>query len=189
MLLERTEGWPAALRLAALSLSGEADPAAFVTAFAGDQHGVADYLMAEVLSRQSDDVRRFLVATSVAEKLIVDLAAALSGRADAGAILNRLERANALVTRLGPGRRWYRYHALLRSFLLAELRSRDVAASRRLHGIALRTLPWMLTTEEIAEAQVVSINTVKTRLRSIYRKLGVNSRRHAVEAARRAGIL
>lgn len=61
LLLERTEGWPAALRLAALSLSEEADPAAFVTAFAGDQHGVADYLMAEVLSRQSDDVREFLV--------------------------------------------------------------------------------------------------------------------------------
>lgn len=53
----------------------------------------------------------------------------------------------------------------------------------------LRTLPSMLTTEEIAEAQVVSINTVKTQLQSIYRKLGVNSRRQAVEAARCAGIL
>lgn len=136
LLLERTEGWPAALRLAALSLAEEPDPAAFITTFAGDQRGIADYLVAEVLSRQPDELHEFLVQTSVAEELPVDLAVSLSGRSDAGAILDRLERANALVTRLGPGRRWYRYHALLRSFLLAELRQRDVAAARALHATA-----------------------------------------------------
>lgn len=136
LLVERTEGWPAALRLAALSLIDEPEPAAFVKDFAGDQRGVADYLVAEVLSRQPDDLREFLVSTCVAEELPVDLAVALSGRADAGAILDRLERANALVIRLGTGRAWYRYHALLRSFLLAELHSRDSDAARRLHAIA-----------------------------------------------------
>ncbi|HSK91405.1 MAG TPA: LuxR C-terminal-related transcriptional regulator [Euzebyales bacterium] len=135
-LFERTEGWPAALRLAALSLSGEPDPAGFVLTFAGDQRSIADYLVAEVLSRQPAELRDFLIATSVAEELTVELAVELSGRVDAGAILDRLEHANALITRLGPRRRWYRYHALLRSFMLAELRSRDAAEAPRLHAIA-----------------------------------------------------
>lgn len=135
-LFERTEGWPAALRLAVLSLSNEPDPTAFVTTFAGDQRGIADYLVAEVLSRQPAELREFLVATSVAEELTGELAVALSGRPDAGAILDGLEHDNALVTRLGSRRMWYRYHALLRSYMLAELRSRDVAAAQRLHAIA-----------------------------------------------------
>jgi LuxR family maltose regulon positive regulatory protein len=136
LLLQRTEGWPAALRLAVLSLSDEPEPEAFVATFAGDQRGVADYLVAEVLSRLPDDLRDFLVITAVVEEVTVDLAAALTGRGDAGAVLDRLERGNALVTRLGRGRQWYRYHTLLRSFLLAQLQRRDTRAARALHTIA-----------------------------------------------------
>jgi LuxR family maltose regulon positive regulatory protein len=110
--------------------------AAFVATFAGDQRGVADYLVAEVLSRQPQELREFLMTTSVAEELPVELAITLSGRDDAGAILHRLERANALVTRVGRGRGWYRCHALLRGFLLTDLRSRDAAEARRLHARA-----------------------------------------------------
>ncbi|RFU22019.1 LuxR C-terminal-related transcriptional regulator [Geodermatophilus marinus] len=137
-LWRRTEGWPAAVRLAGLALAVEPDPAGFVARFAGDDRAIADYLVSEILSRQPEHVQRFLLDTCVAEELTVELAAALSGRADAGALLDGLERANALVNRLGRLGTWYRYHALLRTFLLGELRSRDLGAARERHARAAR---------------------------------------------------
>lgn len=138
LLLERTEGWAAGLRLAAMSLVDATDPAALIADFIGDDCAVADYLVAEILSRQPAHIRRFLLATSVCAEFAVELAGALSGRDDAGEILDRLERANALVTRLDQAGHWYRFHPLLRGYLRAELARRDASALPRLHGVAAR---------------------------------------------------
>ena len=132
-LLARTEGWAAGLRLATLSMIRHDDAAKFVAGFAGDSRPVADYLVSEILSHQATGVLEFLLATAGPDRLSVDLARRLSGRDDAGMVLDRLERANALVMRLGEGSTWYRYHALLRSYLRAELDRRDVVAQRRLN--------------------------------------------------------
>jgi LuxR family maltose regulon positive regulatory protein len=132
-LLARTEGWAAGLRLATLSMIRHDDAAKFVAGFAGDSRPVADYLVSEILSHQASGVLEFLLATAGPDRLSVDLARRLSGRDDAGMVLDRLERANALVMRLGEGSKWYRYHALLRSYLRAELDRRDVVAQRRLN--------------------------------------------------------
>jgi LuxR family transcriptional regulator, maltose regulon positive regulatory protein len=136
VLRSRTEGWAAGLRLATLSIVRHADAAKFLAGFAGDSRPVADYLVSEILSHQPADVLEFLLATAGPERLSVDLASRLSGRDDAGILLDQLEHANALVTRLGEGSTWYRYHVLLRSYLHAELNRRDVAAQRRLHVVA-----------------------------------------------------
>ncbi|HEX5494867.1 MAG TPA: LuxR C-terminal-related transcriptional regulator, partial [Mycobacteriales bacterium] len=136
LLLERTEGWAAGLRLAALSLAHEPDRAARIAEFAGDERAVADYLVGEILSRQPEHIRRFLLTTSVCDQFTVDLAARLSGREDAGEILTGLERSNTLIVRLGRTRTWYRYHALLGGCLRAELHCRHASLPARLHRIA-----------------------------------------------------
>jgi len=140
LLLRRTEGWVAGLRLAALSLARTDDPAEFVTSFAGDARPVADYLVSEILSRLSTDTEEFLLATAVPERFSVDLARELSGRDDAGTVLDSLEHANAMIQRLGQNGNWYRYHSLLRSYLVAELERRDSQALGRLHA---RTANWL----------------------------------------------
>ncbi|MEJ2865393.1 LuxR C-terminal-related transcriptional regulator [Actinomycetospora flava] len=144
-LWQRTEGWPAATRLAILALVEQDAPAEFVARFAGDERGVAEYLVAEILHRLPDDIVRFLLDVCVAEELSGELAGRLSGRADAGAILERLEQANALVQRLGGGGDWYRFHSLLRSYLQAELRRRDLVAARAQHRRAAR---WFIDADD-----------------------------------------
>ncbi|MHA6622655.1 LuxR C-terminal-related transcriptional regulator [Pseudonocardia sp. DLS-67] len=136
MLWRRTEGWPAAVRLASLSLAHDPDPERFVAEFAGDDSAVAGYLVAEILSRLPVALQQFLLDTCVTDDLTAELAATLSGRPDAGALLDGLEQANALVQRLGRSGEWFRYHALLRSYLLAELRRRDLSAARTRHRLA-----------------------------------------------------
>ncbi|CCH77636.1 putative LuxR family transcriptional regulator [Nostocoides japonicum T1-X7] len=132
-LVARTEGWAAGLRLAAVSLSDTADPTAFVAAFEGDQRAVADYLFAEIVQHLPADLHRFLLDTCIPEQLSVALAAELSGRSDAGALLDRLCRANALVVQSGD-MTWYRYHSLLRTYLESTLRRQDVLAPGRQHA-------------------------------------------------------
>ena len=148
-LLQRTEGWPAAVRLAILALAEQDDPVRFVERFAGDDRGVADYLVAEILQRLPDDIVRFLLDVCVAEELSSELAGRLSGRGDAGAILEILEHANALVQRLGGSGDWYRLHALLRTYLLAELRRRDLVAARAQHR---RAALWFADADDPAAA-------------------------------------
>jgi LuxR family maltose regulon positive regulatory protein len=135
-LWQRTEGWPAAVRLASLALAQEPDTAGFVARFAGEHSAVSSYLVAEILDRQPEALRRFLLDTCVATELTAELAATLSGRSDAGAILDDMARANALVQRLGRSGEWYRFHVLLRSYLLAELRRRDLTAGQARHRTA-----------------------------------------------------
>ncbi|NED98583.1 LuxR C-terminal-related transcriptional regulator [Phytoactinopolyspora halotolerans] len=136
MLLERTEGWAAGLRLATLSLAQREDKRGYIATFAGEDRPVSDYLVSEVLAQQPADIEAFLLDTAVAEWLLPELAGALSGRPDAGAVLRRLTRDNILVTGQDVAARSYRYHALLRSYLLAELDRRDVTARPRLHRVA-----------------------------------------------------
>jgi LuxR family transcriptional regulator, maltose regulon positive regulatory protein len=132
-LHERTEGWVAALRLAALSLAGHPDPERFVAEFSGSERTVAGYLMAEVLVRQPPDVRDLLLRTSILERVSGPLADFLTGSTDSERVLLDLEEANAFVTSLDPARSWFRYHGLFADFLRLELRRTDPASVPALH--------------------------------------------------------
>ncbi|RZU11047.1 LuxR family maltose regulon positive regulatory protein [Kribbella rubisoli] len=123
-LEERTEGWIAALGLAALSLRGRSDASRFIDDFAGDDRYVVDYLVDEVLDRQPEQVRRFLLETCVVDRLTGPLCDAVTGQPGGRAMLESLERQNLFVVPLDDRRQWYRYHHLfadvLRARLLAE---------------------------------------------------------------------
>ncbi|GAB3889727.1 LuxR C-terminal-related transcriptional regulator [Kibdelosporangium lantanae] len=135
-VLRHTEGWPAGLRLAVLSLSEPATRAANLAVFPADDRAVVDYLTEEVLGSQPQHVRQFLRATSVCDEVCADLATALAGQGDSGEILDRLDRANALVTRTGEPGGWYRCHPVLRDVLRADLDRRHPVVRRRLDHIA-----------------------------------------------------
>jgi LuxR family transcriptional regulator, maltose regulon positive regulatory protein len=122
LLLERTEGWAAGLRLAALSLAGHPDPARFAEEFSGSERTVAEYLLAEVLERQAEHVRRLLLRTSMLERVNGELADLLTGGEGGERVLQDLEAANAFVVSLDAARTWFRYHQLFAGLLKLELR-------------------------------------------------------------------
>ncbi|MCK7470979.1 MAG: LuxR C-terminal-related transcriptional regulator [Desulfomicrobium escambiense] len=122
-LESRTEGWPAALQLAALSMQGRDDVGDFIAGFAGTDRHVVDYLVDEVLSQQSDEVRDFLERTSFLDLLGGGLCDAALERTGSRGMLERLERANLFLVPLDDQRRWYRYHHLFAEVLQAHLRS------------------------------------------------------------------
>ena len=134
----RTEGWIAALQLAALSMRGRQDLSGFVKGFAGDDRYIVDYLVEEVLACQPDDVRTFLVQTSVLDRLTGTLCDALTGRAGGKAMLETLERANLFVVPLDDKRRWYRYHHLFADVLLTHLAEERPELVKDLHRRASR---------------------------------------------------
>ena len=117
----RTEGWIAALQLAALSMQGRDDVAGFIAGFAGDDRYIVDYLAEEVLSRQPDSVKDFLLQTSMLERLSGPLCDAVTGQGDGRARLAELERGNLFLIPLDDQRRWYRYHQLFADVLQAHL--------------------------------------------------------------------
>jgi LuxR family maltose regulon positive regulatory protein len=117
----RTEGWIAALQLAALSMQGRDDVAGFIAGFAGDDRYIVDYLVEEVLQRQPDNVRTFLHDTAILERLSGPLCDAVTGHHGGKAMLEALERANLFVVPLDDRRRWYRYHHLFADVLRARL--------------------------------------------------------------------
>ncbi len=123
----RTEGWVAALQLAALSLRDRDDRSSFIAGFAGDDRFVVDYLVEEVLSRQPDDVRRFLLDTSILDRLTGSLCDAVSpppqrtGDHSGRAMLNAMDKANLFLVPLDDHRSWYRYHHLFGDVLHAHL--------------------------------------------------------------------
>jgi LuxR family transcriptional regulator, maltose regulon positive regulatory protein len=121
-LHERSEGWPAGLRLAAISLATSPDPERFVSEFSGSERTVAGYLLAEVLERQPAEVRDLLLRTSILERVNGPLADVLTGGTGAEAILLRLEAQNAFVSALDAARTWFRYHHLFADLLRLELR-------------------------------------------------------------------
>ena len=122
LLVDRTEGWAAGLRLAALSLAEHPDPERFAADFSGSERTVAEYLMAEVLERQPEEVRRLLLRTSILERVSGPLADALVGASGSERILHELERAGAFVTSLDARRSWFRYHQLFADLLQLEMR-------------------------------------------------------------------
>ena len=115
----RTEGWIAGLQLAALSMQGREDVTGFIGAFAGDDRYIVDYLVEEVLQRQSERVRSFLLQTSILDRLSGPLCEAVTGQEDGKGLLEVLERGNLFVVPLDDKRHWYRYHHLFADVLQA----------------------------------------------------------------------
>ena len=138
MLHERTEGWAAGLRLAAIALTTEPDPQRYVAEFSGSARTVADYLFTEVLERQPEAARRLLLRTSVLERISGPLADLLTDGSGAEHTLQALEEAGAFVVAIDPGRTWFRYHRLFADLLALELRRTEPAVIPQLHARAAR---------------------------------------------------
>ena len=132
-LAARTEGWAAGLQLAALSLRGQDDVAAFVAAFTGSHRYVLDYLAEEVLERQGEQVRTFLLETSVLERLSGPLCDAVTGRAGSQARLEQVERAGLFLVPLDEVRGWWRYHHLFADLLRGRLQQEQPGRVPQLH--------------------------------------------------------
>jgi LuxR family transcriptional regulator, maltose regulon positive regulatory protein len=136
LLVERTEGWAAGLRLAALSLAGHPDPERFAAGFSGAERTVAEYLLAEVLDRQTEQVRRLLLRTSILERVNGELADLLTADSGGERVLQDLEAANAFVVALDAARSWFRYHHLFADLLQLELRRTAPGEVTGLHQAA-----------------------------------------------------
>jgi len=136
VLHERTEGWAAGLRLAALAAAGHPDPERFAAGFSGTERTVAEYLLAEVLERQGERVRRLLLRTSILERVNGELADLLTGDEGAERALQDLEAANGFVTSLDEGRSWFRYHQMFAGLLRLELRRTAPGEVAGLHRAA-----------------------------------------------------
>ena len=139
VLESRTEGWAAALQLAALSMQGRDDITGFIAGFAGNDRYIVDYLVDEVLSRQSDEVRDFLTRTSILDPLGGDLCDAALDQTGSQAMLAALERANLFLVPLDDHRQWYRYHHLFADVLQAHLRHDH---PEHVAGLHLRASGW-----------------------------------------------
>jgi len=145
-LVARTEGWAAGLQLAALSLRGRSDIAGFVAAFSGSHRYILDYLTGEVLDGLPEQVREFLLETSVLERLSGGLCDAVTGRDDGQAMLERVEQAGLFLMPMDEVRGWWRYHRLFADLLRARLQQqrpgrvvvlhRAAAAWYEEHGLA-----------------------------------------------------
>jgi LuxR family maltose regulon positive regulatory protein len=133
LLVDRTEGWAAGLRLAALCLAGHDDPERFAAEFSGSERTVAEYLLAEVLDRQSAKVRRLLLRTSVLDRVNGELADLLTGGSGGERVLQDLEEANAFVVAVDAARSWFRYHRLFAGLLQLELRRAEPGEVAGLH--------------------------------------------------------
>jgi LuxR family transcriptional regulator, maltose regulon positive regulatory protein len=138
-LQERTEGWAAGLYLASLTLRGRGDPEEFIAAFAGDDRQVVDYLSAEVMAGQPDEIRSFLLRTSLLDRLSAALCDAVTGRSDSRQVLRELETSNFFLIPLDTKREWYRYHHLFAELLRHELR---LAEPHEISGLHRRASSW-----------------------------------------------
>jgi LuxR family maltose regulon positive regulatory protein len=149
ILRERTEGWAAGLQLVGLSLRGRENREGYIASFAGDDRQIVDYLMAEVLDRQTLGVREFLLRTSIAARLTGSLCDALLDRTDSARRLVELERANLFLISLDERRQWYRYHHLFGDLLLHEL---SLAMPDEVVPLHRRAYEWHLREGLVAEA-------------------------------------
>src|SRR5271170_6781497 len=136
ILLERTEGWPAGLYLAALSLGGDPSPSAFIRQFTGDNRFIVDYLAEEVLSRQPGEIRQFLARTAILSRFCAPLCDAVVGSANAAEIIDVLERENLFLVPLDDNRQWYRYHHLFAQALRSQLARTEPDIGPSLHARA-----------------------------------------------------
>src|SRR5215470_2601415 len=135
-LAARTEGWAARLQLAGLSLRGQQDKAGFVAAFSGSHRYVLDYLTDEVLERQDEQLRGFLLETSVLDRLSSALCDAVTGRTGSQAMLEQVERAGLFMVPLDEVRGWWRYHHLFADLLRARLQAEQPGRVEALHRAA-----------------------------------------------------
>jgi LuxR family maltose regulon positive regulatory protein len=148
-LHQRTEGWAAGLRLAALSLAVHPDPERFVAEFSGSERTVAEYLIAEMLERRPVDVQQLLLRTSLLDQVNGELADLLTGRNGSERLLLELEDANAFVVSVDVERTWFRYHHLFADLLRLELRRTWPEEVPALHR---RAAGWFLSQGMVAEA-------------------------------------
>ncbi len=155
MLETRTEGWIAGLQLAALSLQDHPAPAAFIADFAGDDRYVADFLLDEVLQRQSPAIQTFLLHTSILDRFCAPLCDFVIGSDNAGAMLSELERLNMFLVGLDQRRTWYRYHHLFASLLQNRLRLQYPDLARQL---CRRASQWCKDNGLIMEAMEYAIS-------------------------------
>ncbi len=127
----RTEGWAVGLQLAALALQNRSDPQVFVETFRGSHRYVLDYLAEEVLHQQNEELQRFLIQTSVLDRLNASICEALTGQVNSQALLNHLEQANLFIIPLDDQRGWYRYHHLFADYLRTSLSPAEAAELQR----------------------------------------------------------
>jgi LuxR family transcriptional regulator, maltose regulon positive regulatory protein len=149
ILAGRTEGWIAALQLAALSMHGRDNVAEFIKGFAGDDRYIVDYLVEEVLQRQPGHVREFLLETSVLNRLTGPLCDAVTEQEGGKAMLEALDRANLFLVALDDRRQWYRYHHLFGDVLRAHLANEQSDQVVELHR---RASAWYARNAERPEA-------------------------------------
>ncbi len=175
-LENQTEGWIAGLQLAALSMQGHEDVAGFIRSFAGDHHYIVDYLVEEVLQRQPELVRTFLLQTSILDRLSGPLCSAVTGQNDSKMLLGALERGNFFVVPLDDKRHWYRYHHLfadvLHAHLIAEQPDQVAVLHRRAsawyteNGLPADAIRHALAAADFARAAELIELTVPTTRRS-----------------------
>ena len=139
LLHRRSEGWAAALQMAALSLRGAKDPARAARALEVRSHAIAEYFTSEVLDQQPPEVARFMLDTSILSELTAGACAAITGRQDAAALLRSIDAASLFLVPLDEDRTSFRYHHLVRQLLRAELRARDWTGEKALQ---LRAAEW-----------------------------------------------
>jgi LuxR family maltose regulon positive regulatory protein len=132
-LQRRTEGWPAGLYLALLSIRGVSDPTAALVEFGGSSRNVVEYLTEVVLATQTDEHRSFLLETSILPRMCASLCNSVTGRRDSARVLVEIERANLFLVALDGHGEWFRYHHLFAELLCDELRRRDGDAEPELH--------------------------------------------------------
>ena len=162
-LQRRTEGWAAGLYLAGLSLRGRPDPSLLVSAFAGDDRQIVDYLVAEVVDALPEDVRSFMMRTSVLDRMCGPLCDAVTASGGSWRILEGLERANQFVIPLDSNRQWYRYHQLFAELLrheldraepgIAPLLHRRASAWHRQHGSIAEAIGHAISAGDLADAR------------------------------------
>ncbi|MNJ16507.1 HTH-type transcriptional regulator MalT [compost metagenome] len=144
-LYRSTEGWIAGLYLASLSLKDRQDHPAFIASFSGSNLELAEYLTEDILMRQSEDCRLFLMQTSILEQFCVPLCQAVTGRSDAGAMLDHLDRSNLFLVPVDSQQQWFRYHHLFASFLRHALDRQHPGMARHLHEIAAQ---WFFSADQ-----------------------------------------
>ena len=149
VLAERSEGWPAGLHLAALSLRGHPSPSAFVRQFSGDNKFITDFLVEEVLSRQPAEIRQFLMRTSILSRFCAPLCDAVAGSANAAAIIDILDRENLFIVPLDEIRQWFRYHSLFARVLRGQLERSEPGRITALHE---RASAWHRRSGSVDEA-------------------------------------
>ncbi|MEX2598158.1 MAG: helix-turn-helix transcriptional regulator, partial [Dehalococcoidia bacterium] len=158
----RTEGWIAGLQLAALSMQGREDVPGFIRAFAGDDRYIVDYLVQEVLQRQPEHLRSFLLQTSILERMSGPLCDAVTGRTDSKRLLETLERGNLFLVPLDDKRHWFRYHHLFAEVLRVHaaeqepdeipVRHRRASEWYERHGLTSEAVRHALTAEDFGRA-------------------------------------